>query len=456
MRLRHRPEPAAEEPADPAPVSASGAPLTDAYRRIRRVTPPESPLPGVLAAEGERRVLLVDAAVAAGGVFGGHADRPQHLLAPLELVRRSDGHDLELPWCREPLGRLLDARTAQGRPLAGGELVTLVVSLLRGTREAWDGPVPPDGAPAAGRWWVDDEGRPLFAPADDGGQVASEADALIERAMGHTRERVLLRVIGEAREALQRPRRLHRVIDGLEDALFEAFAPRALERGTGQPTVRPVLDEDPLGTDAFRSPPSSGAVRDVVERFTDTAFAEAVGEGVDRARTAVRRALTSGGRRLPLAVGGAAALAVIAGGLLLPTDPDPADARAVSRPTPSASRAATPSDLPEASPAPSPRPTPATAEGAHAAGDRLRLAAVECGAHGDPLCAAIREEGAEPLGPEVLDVMAEAAGVELLDDYGDVAVLRADAVSSGGSALLQLVRLDGRWLLRGAQLTPRP
>jgi hypothetical protein len=461
-------------PEAPSPAAATGPgspgnatppetapPLTDAYRPIRRVAPPSSPVAGVLAALGERRVVLADAADSEGRVFLdpailGRDAQPQHLLAPHDLVRRADGHDLELTWCREPAVRLLDLRLAQRRPMSGGELVTLAVSVLRGTAEGWW------GAPAAsdgphGRWWMDDDGRPVFAPAEDGGPVESESRALLGLAASHTRDRVLLRVIEESRDALERPRGLSRALPGLEDALFEACAPRPIERMS----ARALGDDGPR--DAFAGEEDGperalrrGAVVSALERFADIGIASAVADAVDRTRAVLRRAGRER-RRLPLVVGGAAAGLVIVGGLLWPSGPPEAEAVRVVEATTSASprpttTAAPATGQPPQSPAPrSPAREPSPPhEDAEAAGLRLLAAVSSCATHGDPLCAAVRDGGAESLPDEVLDAAAAAREVTLVDDYGDVAVVRTDGGAGAPAVLLELVRIEERWLLRAA------
>ncbi|MCD1267402.1 hypothetical protein B5M43_000840 [Microbacterium sp. MEC084] len=426
------------------PVGSRAPALTDAYRPIRRVEPPLSPVAGVLAAAGDRRVVLADAVEARDRVFCVRPDPPQHLLAPCDVVRRGDGHDLELPWCREPLARLLAARAAGGAPLAGGELVTLVVSLLRGVREAWADQAPESEGPR-GTWWIDDGGRPLFAPgSDDAEPVASAADAVIAQAAEHTRDRVLVRLLEEGRSALQRPRALARALPQLEDALFEACAPRAIERAeerAGGPRVAAPRT-------AVELRPAGSGIPGLIERFGDAGIADAVGDALDRTRAALRSRL-AGGRRAPLLAGGVVAALVLGGGLLWPAEPEPAAARGASERSP----AAAPGPSPDASPASSEEPVagaPAPEDPA-AAAERLLDELAECVAHGDPLCAGIRDAGAEPLPPEALETAAGATQLALLDDYGDVAVLRADdPAGERGSLLLQLVRLDGRWLLRTA------
>ncbi len=432
--------------------------LTDAYRPIRRVAPPTSPVVGVLAALGERRVVLADAAQSAGRVFLdpailGRDAPPQHLLAPRDLVRRADGHDLELPWCRELAVRLLDERLAQRRPMSGGELVTLVVSVLRGTAEAWWGAAAAADGPH-GRWWMDDDGRPVFAPTEDGGPVGSESSALLSRAASHTRDRVLLRVIEESRDALERPRGLSRALPALEDALFEACAPRPIERMSARaPGGEGPHDASAGEEDGPERALRRGAVATALERFADVGIASAVADAADRTRAVLRRAVRER-RRLPLVVAGAAAGLVIVGGLLWPSGPPEAEAEAVrvgeataSESPGSPSRAAPATgETPQSAPPPSSAPH----EDAEAAGLRLLAAVSACATHGDPLCAAVRDAGAEPLPEEVLEAAAAARDVTLVDDYGDVAVVRSDGEAGTPAVLLELVRIEERWLLRAA------
>lgn len=432
-------EPSTDDDAGRRPPGSPA--LTDAYRPIRRVEPPLAPVAGVLAAAGDRRVVLADAAAARGRVFAGRAQPPQHLLAPIDVVRRGDGHDLELPWCREPVARLVASRVDVGAPLAGGELVTLAVSVLRGVREAWVD-VPPEGDGPRGTWWIDGDGRPLFAPgADDADTVQASAAALLTQAAGHTRDRVLLRLLEEGRGALDRPRSLGRTLPPIEDALFEACAPRPLGRAEDRPagprpsSVRPEAAE----------PAPAPALTSLIERFGDPALADAVGDALDRVRTGIRARL-AGRRRAPLVAGGAVAAVVIAGGLLWPADAEPAEARGAE--PPAAARSEGPPSAPPVTSAPPGSPPP---EDAVAASERLLDELAECAAHGDPLCAPIREPGAEPLPGEALAAAGGASQLALLDDYGDVAVLRVDDPAGGRRpVLLQLVRLDGRWLLRTA------
>jgi hypothetical protein len=471
MKVRHQPD-EPPEGAEPRLEPVGAVPLTDAYRIIRRVSPPHAPVAGVLAAVGDRRVLLADADAAVDRVFRAGATAPQHLLAPLDVVRRADGHDLELPWCREPVDRLLDARSVQAAQLGGGELVTLAVSLLRGTREAWSDR-PPETPPPDGRWWIDDDGRPVFAPDEDGASIATESRRLLARVTEHTQDRVLVRLMARAQDALDRPRGLHRVVEALEDALFEACAPRPLARATPAALLPGGAREDARA--AVAEPPRVAALQGLVERFADTGVAERVGHALDTMRATARRALAAN-RRLPLAVAGFAAAVVLGAGLLWPSDPPPADARDPARVAPPASPAPADTGVPVGVPSATERPTadpasgrdpapapgrsdppaPSRTEDAPTAAARLADELADCAAHGDPLCAPVRDDAAGPLPVEAMQ-LAGAGEPVLLDDYGDVAVFRVDDRSGAHApVLLQIVRLDGRWLVRGAQPLQAP
>ena len=86
---------------------------------------------------GERRVL-VDAKVLGREWKGWDAPPHGHVLAPIDVVWRSDGHDVALPVCTERVTDLLARRAATGPPLMPGEAVTLAVSVLRGFAELRD------------------------------------------------------------------------------------------------------------------------------------------------------------------------------------------------------------------------------------------------------------------------------------------------------------------------------
>ncbi|GAA3660766.1 hypothetical protein [Microbacterium marinilacus] len=442
------------ERREPGEGPKAGRSLTDAYRPIRLVGPPQAPVRGVLAAAGQRRVVLVDAVGAEQHVFSGCPEPPQHLLAPTDLVRGLDGHDLELPWCREPLARLLAARAAAGRQLAGGELVTLTVSLLRGTVEAWrDRPAAADAGPC-GSWWADDDGRPLFAPDPAGEPIETAARAALEAAAAHTRDRVVLRHLEQAREALARPRGLGRALDTLEDALFEVCAPRPIARAPERHGEAPSSEADVRRGQEVRR----GALTELMARLSDAPLVDTVADAIDRVRAGARGALR-GGRRLPLLIGGGAALVVLVGGLMWPADAGSADAAPGSSESPPprtpavtsspSAPAIGSSDLPV--PPTAPEESPVSEEDPVRAVEQLLAELGECAARAAVSCSAVQEGAAADLGAEALEAAEGEREASLLDDYGDVAVVRVDDPTGERAPLIvQVVRLDGRWLLRAA------
>ncbi|GGH35273.1 hypothetical protein [Microbacterium album] len=436
----------------------TAAALTHAYRAIRCVEPPQAPVRGLLAAQGDRRVLLADIADAApamlsGGAGASAAASPQHVLVPLDLVRRPDGHDVELPWCRERLDRLMAARATAGPPLSGGELVTLTVSVLRGTCEAW-ARGPQDDAGPRGVWWVTEEGRPMFAADREHGEPAEvAARGILGLALEQTSDRVLVRSIEEARAALERPRGLARTLQRLEDALFDACAPQPVQR----PHARDAVDAADSAPDvrATASAPPPALLTGLIERFVDAGVAELVRDALDRLRDGARR-LLAGRRRAPLVVGGAAAALVLVGGALWPSDAGPAAGDALPASAETGTVGGDRSQPGGAEGGALRDEDPARGDHAERAGEdpvaatgRLLAEVAACAAAGDDSCGRARDVEAEPVAEEALEAASVPRDVHLLDDYGDVAVTRADDPSGERAALLvQLVRLDGRWLLR--------
>lgn len=390
---------------------------TGAYRLIRHVAPPGAPLAGELAAAGDDVVQLVRSE-AAEGWEGWRAAGAQHVLAPVDIVRLPDGHALALPWCVARLETWLAGRLARGPALAGGEIVTLAVSVLRGVQEAWAGRAGDEHGPS-GEWWLTDEARPVLAlGAGDAAEAsARRVLATVSEASG---DRVVRRALDECATALERPRGLHRTLPELESRLFDACAPRPLLRA----------DDGAASSDAAATPerrqgadqPDRAAMpawSDWIERHVDAGVGmlttrawEGLREAAALIRSRVRpRVGRTGSRRAPLLVGGACAAAVLLAGALWPSDASPG-AGAAQEPA-------------------------AAAEPADAAG------APES-EHGP------EAEGADDETPVQATARlvegADDATVALLDDFGDVAVTRA--VVDGETRHVVLERVDGAWRLR--------
>lgn len=64
----------------------------------------------------------------------------EHVVAPLDIVLRPDGHDVLLPWCVRSVSSQLALRSAgEAEGVTRGEAVTLAVSILRGAVELMPG-----------------------------------------------------------------------------------------------------------------------------------------------------------------------------------------------------------------------------------------------------------------------------------------------------------------------------
>lgn len=427
-------------------------PLLAPHRAIRRVRAPEDgPWPGVLARTAAgASVVLVDAEALGAAWLGWTAPAEGHVLAPLDVVRRADGHDVVLPVCLERVDDLLQRRAAR-TPLTTGEAVTLGVSILRGCAQIAHAPA------TAGEWWLDADGRPVLATdASPRGAFEAAADAL--RAV-----RVEARADPAWQAALQAlsAERVHsRDLLEAEDALFAAAAPEPL----ATTILSPRSAADLRGQNAREgvpriepSPPPRSLWSGLIARVDDD-----VADALSRATTAVwRRARArSSSRRAPWVVGGTVAVAVLAGGALWPAAGGVAtdDAQPPASPPTYSANPAEQEGTTDAGPTadagggadePADPATSDPSSEADLAGvtDALLRARLECGGDEECLRAVVEAPGTELAGG-VVDLPAAARTVTLLDDFGGVAVLRVDPVEAGTAQLVVIVQRDGKWLLR--------
>ena len=160
------------------------------YRAVRRVSagdaapngaPPQTPglltrapWSGLLVQlpSGESRVL-VDAQDFEPDWAGWLAPQDGHVVVPLDLIRRIDGHDVMLPLCVERVDDFLLRRATRRIPLSVGETVTLGVSLVRGFA-AWHAI-----GRGTGEWWLTDGGRPVLACGSSGIEVPRHTAELL-------------------------------------------------------------------------------------------------------------------------------------------------------------------------------------------------------------------------------------------------------------------------------------
>ncbi|WP_292776057.1 hypothetical protein [Microbacterium sp. UBA6741] len=406
-----------------------------------------------------------------------------------------------LPWCTERVSSFLGRRSVGGGGITPGETTTLVVSLLRGLDELGEGI---DGM-RTGAWWLTDGGRPVFV-LGDGTDARAGTVEILEQLAERSSDKVLRRATGAIEEALRKviaqPRLPRRLTEAWEQSMLDVAAPQPLKReihaaerardvaravvphvsGLHEGGRRLRADRTPsrgsrrgsrareaIG-DAMRS--SIGEVLARVDRMRGTQASRTGRQSVRRGRSAETGKL----RRRSLLVAGAAAALVLAGGLLLPEGEasgkgadlsgGSGQARASSSPD-DASPAASPSVIgaPEESEDSAPEGSEPEESAAGidpvAAASSLLRAIADCRAAGDISCAdAVSGDAARVM--KALDGLPPSAA-ELVDEYGDVAVVRlASAGREGGAegeeggeedessdqTIVVLIRTGEKWLVR--------
>src|SRR5690606_2362201 len=193
--------------------------LVPGAHRVIRQLERSAAFAGDLVSDGDRQRVRTDA----DGLdetlwrFSG----AEHVAGVRDVVRTPDGQAVLLPWCADSVDAVLARRTAAGRPLVSGEIVTLVGSLLRGVIEV-------GGEDLRGRWWLDDEARPLFVPGE-GATCASASVEIIDRLRRDCSDRAVERLLRRVAEAAADHRVVLRSLDEWEHELSELAAPRPID-----------------------------------------------------------------------------------------------------------------------------------------------------------------------------------------------------------------------------------
>ncbi|WP_119697650.1 hypothetical protein [Microbacterium halotolerans] len=453
---------------------APESPLTGAYGAIRAIEASEGPVRGVLARGPDGPVALTDADRLDG--WAGWAMRGQHVYAPIDVVRRPDGHDVVLPWCPHRV-----AEDWAARRLTGGQAVTLAVSLLRGATEARQGERGASQGPV-GRWWADVDGRPVFVaslPGDgEPARGAAEGAAAVLRTVAEkAADRVVIRLLDRAVAALHDPARLEGDLRELEADLFDACAPQPLsfEAGTdGDAAASPTAGDVRSANREWSVDP-----RALAESVWNGRIAEAAADVLAQVKGAASRALR--GRRAAYLAGAAAALAVVLVGVLLPQGEPPAaadggavrsdsgvhgDEMDAQEQAEDGHDAAAPRDGQrsgddaerEESGNETDEAVPGSEDGngeeiavqvqampVDAATSLLRRAA-SCAESGDATCDGTIEPGSNLTADGAPWHELAEAQISLVDDYGGAALVRAE--SDADAHYLSLALRDGLWMLR--------
>lgn len=477
---------------------------------IRAVEAREGPFAGVLVTRGDAVAVRVDAAELTGWDgwrFGGS----EHVVGPLDVVRRAQGHDVLLPWCVERVSTFVGRRTAVSEGLSLGECSTLLVSLFRALEELGHEEAVAD---ASGTWWLTDEGRPVLVLGE--GEEARMGVALLVAQLGEScADKTLGRLLSVVQEGLhtnleQQQRRVPRLLlEKWEGEVLEVAAPRALRREAFAPertaiAARTALQSESLPPASRRSgraardgrPPRGRAVDRFRHRIPDARLTRVLSGVLRRLRVlgGRRRGTLDSGRaqrpvgpphgvlrprRRSLVVATAAAIAVLLVGTLWPGDrtkgvadstqkaadssqapvPDEGgtaaghSAAGTRRAAAEAQSSSEPTSSPEAS-----RPAPEAAAPADAATWLLGEIG-RCADTGDTVCATAVVAGATAVIASLDGATTDSPRVEIVDEYGDAAVVRvtpkgtaapdaADSDGTGAERIVVLVRINEKWLVR--------
>jgi len=426
-------------------TESSGERLSAGYRVIRLLAAgAESPWKGSLVSRPTGQMgVLVDTAALGDDWGGWDAAATGHVLAPVEILRRTDGHDVVLPVCTERLEDFLSRRAAGAAELSTGEAVTVAVSLLRGLAEAL-------GGGRSGSWWLTDSGRPVLATDST---TSSVEDATVEllRTITDTVPELEPALAGVI-DASVDPRRLPRELDRAEHEIFAIAEPLPLATTTFGAKI--VRDRTLAATSSIVEDvgaPSASWPFSLV-RHLDADWADLL----SRTTTGVWRMMRTRrpGRRKPWLIAGGLAGAIVVGGLMWPTEAGgpataevPSNSASVSSaaaPTPSIDQEVgvpTPPPVDEAD-GPAIEETPADLASIT---DALLTARVACEEDTACLSSIVEADAGEfPVG--VVDLPPDQRTVTLLDTFGGAAVLRIDG--GGDPQLVTVVHADSRWLLR--------
>ncbi|MFJ6531248.1 hypothetical protein [Microbacterium sp. NPDC091662] len=471
-----------------------GAPLVPgAHRVVRGLDATEGPFSGTLVTHGEGVAVRVDAAVL-GGWAGWRFAGAEHVAAPIDVCRRQGGHDALLPWCTERVRGFVGRRSAAVPGLAPGECSTLVVSLLRGLDELGEGI---DGV-RTGTWWLTDGGRPVFV-LGEGLDARAGALEILELLTEQSTDKVLRRAFGVIEDGLRKtiaqPRLPRLLTEGWEQSMLDIAAPQPLERKLHAPerardvarSVAPRAGAVHEGTRRLRADrvrtraPHRGirgqeAIRDAARASIGEFLRRVKGlRGARPSRTGsrsrhVRRSAVSGRlRRRSLLVAGAAAALVLVGGLLLPEGEASGKGAEASggrdqTSASSSSEEVSPTGAPPATGHPetgdiSEHEESAIGDDPVAAVSSLLRAIADCRTGGDISCAEAVSGDAEGVMKALDGLPPSPSPPELVDEYGDVAVIRlpvagreggeSEAAGEGSDQkIVVLIRTEEKWLVR--------
>lgn len=437
------------------------------FSPIRSVAPPESPFDGVLArGPDDQTVLLVDRGALTEWP-GWRREPSEHVLAPIDVLRRADGHDVVLPVLVERLDRLLARRVDAVTAPSAGETVTLVVSVLRGLC----GVVEEEVSDTA-EWWLSEDGRPVLVEGR-GDANARRASELVLCAVADSAGPPLSGIVREVAELVADGRSTRRELEEREDDLFRHAAPEPIATQVIVPS-RAAARRAHGPSAAEREPAADPAPAPWWRRLAghvDAELADALIGAGSRLARGMRSRTGSGARRrrAPLVLAGVLAAVVLAGGLLWPSEDESSGARtATSAPAGAEPQAESASPvergsaddagaMPDATAEPrqteqAASPVPASLE--QALGELLDR---RRGCSDDACRAEVIEDAGRALAAGAIDLSAHERTIRLIDDLGGLAVLAVEPVGGGtGAQFVTIVDTDGGWRIRDAYVVADP
>lgn len=450
-------------------------PFMIAFTPLRRVTARESPYAGTLVRSPAGVHLLIDPEQVPPAELFWSPQEDTHVLRAIDVVHMGTARSDAAPGalveaCREPLETYLDLRDGAGAPITAPECATIMISLLRGVNEVRAAVRKDRG----GVWWLSSSARPVLALIPDAEPARESACRILNRlapADPHApalRDAIMAVLRGDDVRAGD--------IDSCERAVFEWVEPGPLRPSpdirpaarlaSAGPTPTPLSVPTPSLAHALAAAsvqtrseadvpvPHEPGVFDRLVRGGDGRWQEALAEVAASARGTMRSlrrsaaAARPGGRgRLVVAALAVGAVLAVGVAVLAPNDGTaqeqvPSGGKATGDSAPAAAATAVP-DADAGEP------------------DLPRTAAVIMDAvstcAGDSACVQTVAERPD-LAPSTGAATAPAGQrkLELVDEYGDVAVIRAEA-DGYPSQLVVIARHDDRWLLREVlDLTQQP
>lgn len=413
---------------------------------LRRLAPAEAPYPGDLVA-GDPPVVWTSGALWRDDRCW-DADGADHLLAPVDLGQSDDGPIVAVPHCPHRLDEWLGRRTR----LDDGEIVTLGVSILRGSASAHERGL------ERGEWWVTSDGRPVLAGMGPGDWRETTRDVLSH--LVALSPSLLAEVLSDVSGAIASPGHAA-AMEELEARLFAGAEPAPLvTEFVSLPARRLTAHEERTTSEAASEP--RGRLPSALHGFVDHPIVDRLNRLIARteqppsARSERARPRTRARTpRRPLLVAAAVMAAVLVIGVSWPDGDTAADGGTATADKPRDDGSSAPTSPPRSSPSDSPATVRAddastgdaleegTSTLAHTASQLIETyaaCAATCGT-------SVVEDPRDTFPRGVANDPDADRTTTVVERYGGVAVLRIDAPGHAAQYAV-IIRTNDSWLVR--------